>query len=270
LKPHWIISLLERLTDSALFPRQWLWRKIYNQLISRDKAGDFLFMNYGYEDPREPRLELKNSDETYRYSIQLYHHVVQDVDLTNKSLVEVGCGRGGGASFFVRYKNPRSYIGIDLSDQAIKWGQSLALPNSQWLRACATTLPLADNSIDVLINVESSHCYPSMAKFLQEVKRVLKPNGYLAYCDMRRLAEIEQWEKDLHHCGLKVLKQQEITSQALRTLDQTSSLREAQIRANFPKFLHRTCCDFGGIKNAEFYNRLKTGQVKYYSYLMQK
>ncbi len=45
--------------------------------------------------------------------------------------------------------------------------------------------PLPDNSLDIILNVESSHCYQDQLKVFSENYRVLKPGGYLLWCDLR-------------------------------------------------------------------------------------
>jgi SAM-dependent methyltransferase len=47
----------------------------------------------------------------------------------------------------------------------------------------------------VVINVESSHNYPNLGRFIDEVARVLKPGGYFSQVDCfpaKRLAEFHQ------------------------------------------------------------------------------
>ena len=61
----------------------------------------------------------------------------------------------------------------------------------------------ADNSFDILINVESSLYYPRVESFLREVVRVLKPSGYFLYADIRFVEEIEIWKKQLQLLKLK-------------------------------------------------------------------
>ena len=64
-------------------------------------------MNYGYDAPNLS-LKLENADEVERYPIQLYHHVASQSELKDKIVLEVGSGRGGGASYIARYLNPLS------------------------------------------------------------------------------------------------------------------------------------------------------------------
>lgn len=48
----------------------------------------------------------------------------------------------------------------------------------------AEELPFEDGSVDLLVNIESSHTYPDLGKFLREVERVLRPGGLLTHIDV--------------------------------------------------------------------------------------
>src|SRR5687767_4737263 len=76
-------------------------------------------MNYGYATSDANTLSLDPSDEPERYCLQLYHHVTSSISLEGRTVVEVGSGRGGGASFVKRYLRPRRMIGLDLSSDAV-------------------------------------------------------------------------------------------------------------------------------------------------------
>ncbi len=270
-KPNWLVTIFVTLTQSSSHLRQRLWHWLYNKIATKDKTGKFVFMNYGYHDEKEDRLPLQAQDEPFRYFIQLYNHVVKEIDLHNKNILEVGCGRGGGGSFLLRYKNLCSYTGIDLSEIAIAWCQrQYDFSNGQWMQGVANALPVADNSMDVVVNVESSHCYPSMEKFFGEVKRVLRPNGYMAFCDLRPSSQITTLDHTIHSSGLQVLKRNEITSQVMSALDQVSSTRDSHITTIFPTLLHGAVRDLAAVKDSAVYQMLKDGKMQYFCYLLQK
>ena len=56
-----------------------------------------------------------------------------------------------------------------------------------YVQADAENLPFDDASFDVVINVESSHCYPHIDRFLSEVRRVLAPGGCFGIVDFRKV-----------------------------------------------------------------------------------
>lgn len=271
MKVNWIVVLFVSLADASSRLRQILWRWVYNKIAYRDTSGKFVFMNYGYNDEKDKNLPLSEQEEPFRYYIQLYNHVVKDINLHDKDIIEVGCGRGGGGAFLLRHKNPRSNLGIDLSEKAVEWcKRHFQFVNGSWKQGLADALPVSDNSFDVVINVESSHCYPSMDKFLGEVKRVLRPNGYLAFCDIRRFSGVEKLDANIFASGLHVIKQWEITSQVLSALNQVSHTRDSQIKSVFPALFQGAIRDFAAVKDTAIYNMLKNGEMKYLCYLLQK
>merc|ERR1719335_1617700 len=46
-------------------------------------------------------------------------------------------------------------------------------------------LPFADGSMDVVLCIESSHCFADFERFLAEVRRVLRPGGRFSLADLR-------------------------------------------------------------------------------------
>ena len=272
MRVNWLVIIFVAVTDASVRLRQRLWRLVYNKIANRDKSGKFVFMNYGYNDQdKSQSLSLKSEDEPFRYYIQLYDFVIKDTTVQDKDIMEVGSGRGGGGAFIVRYKNPKSFTGVDLSEAAIAWcKQQFSFNNANWVQGSASALPVADSSMDVVINVESSHCYPSMEEFLSEVHRALRPNGYLAYCDLRRTSGIKSLDEALTKSALHILKRHEITAQVLSALDHVSQARDDQITAVFPALLRPAVRDFAAVKDTAVYNMLKTGEMKYFYYLLQK
>jgi len=270
VKPSWMGAGFIGLTQlsAPLAPALWGW--LYNRLASGDRAGELLFMNYGYAEDSF-LMDLKPNDEAFRYPIQLYAQVIRGIDLKAKDVLEVGCGRGGGGSFLIRYYQPHSYTGVDLSGRAIAWcKETHVLPGAQWLQGRADILPLSDASVDVVVNVESSHCYPSMADFLTEVYRVLRPGGYFAFCDLRSKVSAQRLDQQLADSGLKKLEKRTITPHVLQALDQLSQGREHTIIAKMPRFVRAAFRDFIAIKHSGMYNMLMDGQMVYVHYLLQK
>ena len=168
--------------------RRLMMKSWYETLVVLDRERDITFMNYGYSglDSAPNEISLNDGEQANRYCIQLYHHVAAAIDLSGKDVVEVGSGRGGGASYIARYLRPRSMKGIDFSKKAIEFCRKYySVDGLSFAQGDAENLPLADNSVDVIINLESSHCYGSMTKFLSEVYRVLRPDGHFLFSDHR-------------------------------------------------------------------------------------
>src|SRR4030042_7185850 len=152
--------------------RDWLFRVWYWYVNKIDKNAEILFMNFGYADTN-PSIILETQDEGNRYSVQLYQHLASAIGLKNKDIAEIGCGRGGGLEYITKCFSPASAKGIDLDKRAIAFcNRHYALKGLSFLQGNAQKLPLGDNTVDVVINVESSHRYPDMVGFLREVYRI--------------------------------------------------------------------------------------------------
>src|SRR5262245_50663207 len=145
-------------------------------------------MNYGYADGpgRGHTISLRPEEEHERYCHQLYFRVVNGIDLGGKDVVEVSCGRGGGAAFIHRRFQCGTMKGIDLAAAAIEFCRRVhQVPGLSFLHGEAENLPLADECADALINVEASFAYRDLDRFFVEVRRVLRPGGYFFFSDMR-------------------------------------------------------------------------------------
>lgn len=124
------------------------------------------------------------------FSEQLYFYVLRRVPIelaeySGKKVLEVGSGLGAGLNFLSRCVPGASLTGVDLSSVAVRRANSqFARAGSlRFLEGDAEKLPFEDGAFDVIINVESSHNYPDLARFLSEVERVLKPGGVFSLVD---------------------------------------------------------------------------------------
>lgn len=250
-----------------------LWRWLYQFLANYYQKPDWKFMNYGFvslEREVSP-LDLAEEDEDDRYFIQLYHHVATAVDLQGKQVLEVGSGRGGGAAYVARYLNPDRIIGLDFADNNIRFArQTYPLPNLSFQQGDAEALPFENDVFDVVLNVESSHCYGSMEQFVKEVSRVLKPGGIFSWADLRTLDQLAALQQSFEHSGLKPIKTTEITHNVLRALELMNERKQAFIQTNISPFLKEGFKELIAMKDSGLYEALQTGQAVYLSYVFEK
>lgn len=232
-------------------------RHFYN--VAGSISTDFSFMNYGYA---PLSAELAGSAEAEKYCLQLYRQLVGNTPLAGKRVVEVSCGRGGGAAHVASSFKPASYLGIDISEKNLGLASQRfsGVQNLRFEQGNAESLPLADASADVLLNVEASHLYDNPANFFREVHRVLVPGGRFLHVDLA-------WQdKDppgmIAAAGFKVDEVVDITANVVQALDLDSVRREA-IVTTFPEDMRKDFRDWSGVKDFRAYNRLKTGEWVY-------
>ena len=227
-------------------------------------------MNFGYADTN-PAIILDTLDECNRYSIQLYHYLASAIELQNKDIYEVGCGRGGGLEYITRRFSPASAMGIDLDKQAIAFcNRHYALKGLSFLHGDAQKLPLDNHSCDVIINVESSHRYPDMDLFLKEIYRILRPEGYFLITDFRYDYEIPFLQEQLQSSGMSMLKGEFITKQVVAALELDDGRRRELVEKLTPRILHKTALNFAGTIGSETYNQFVSRKYVYFNYIFQK
>jgi ubiquinone/menaquinone biosynthesis C-methylase UbiE len=250
-----------------------LWRWWYQLLAKSYQKTDWQFMNYGFCDlnSQPSSVNLDPEDETNRYFIQLYHHIATATDLENQKVLEVGCGRGGGAAYIAKYLKPAQMIGLDFSKQNIQLASKIhQLSNLSFQQGDAEALPFVDQSFDVVLNVESSHCYGSMDQFVQEVERVLKPGGIFSWADLRPVSDLESLENSFNNSRLTKIKQATITPNVLKALELVNEPKQSLINNYVPPFLKTAFQEFAAVKDSRMYQAFQTGQMIYLSYIFQK
>lgn len=249
------------------------WQFLYEYLAHRERGADWAFMNYGFinPDPQAAPLALHSSDEQDRFCIQLYHHVAGAVDLRGLDVLEIGCGRGGGCSFIKRYLQPRSVVGVDLSERAIRLCRRHHVgPGLRFLRGDAESLPFEDGTFDVVLNVESSHCYGSVPRFLSEVLRVLRPGGYFLFADLRAIGGTSILRKELQASTMTVLDEEAMTPGVLAALDRDGERKRALIRRKAPWLIRGHIEEFAGLPGSSVHEDFRRGRAEYLRFVLRK
>jgi SAM-dependent methyltransferase len=96
-----------------------------------------------------------------------------------KRVLDVACGEGYGTALLARHA--AHVTGADISAEAIAHARSryASIANAEFLEASCTALPLDDASVDVAISFETLEHIAAQAEFMEELARVLKPEGVL-------------------------------------------------------------------------------------------
>ncbi|MDD9207991.1 class I SAM-dependent methyltransferase [Georgenia sp. 10Sc9-8] len=246
--------------------RRAAWRAVYELLGARVREPEWAFMNYGYAPAGGPVLKLAPGDEPDRLCIQLYDHVLAGADLMDQDVLEVGSGRGGGASYVARYVRPRSVTDLDFSRSAVEpCSRHRRAPGLRFVHGDAQAMPFPDASFDAVINVESSHCYPSMETFLAEVARVLRPGGRLFFADLRSAEDVPRLRDQLQGSGLTLRREQDITAEVLRAMQLDNARKLGLVDAWIPRPFHRVFRPFAGVEGTRNFAGLGSGRLRYLS-----
>ncbi|HEX8174209.1 MAG TPA: class I SAM-dependent methyltransferase [Pyrinomonadaceae bacterium] len=195
---------------------------IYDLTAYRSQKGDL--WNWGMHNEEldreiNERIPNYNKFDTDGFSEELYFYTLKEIpisfdDYADKTILEVGCGVGEGLNFLSRIVNCRSAIGLDLSKLAIDRANARLARGDmiKFVHGDAENLPFENNELDVVINIESSHTYPNLERFLAEVARVLKPGGYFSHVDIftrERYQQMSQLKQDIK--TLRWLKENDVS-----------------------------------------------------------
>jgi ubiquinone/menaquinone biosynthesis C-methylase UbiE len=243
----------------------------YELLAKHVPAEDWHFMNYGYiPNAHEPALNLPEVP-LQQYPLQMYHYLALKTPIEGKQVLEVGSGRGGGAKHLAGFFKPAFYTGMDLAQNAVDLANRLHnLPNLKFIQGSAESIPLADNSIDVVVNVESCHAYGLVDKFLSEVKRVLKPGGYLLLVDFRSDNNMHALQNQIKNCGMELLEEENISDNVIRSIEAEDKSKKERIRKLIPTKWQKLFSEFAGVVGSRFYTTLKDGSRQYHRFVLRK
>jgi ubiquinone/menaquinone biosynthesis C-methylase UbiE len=160
---------------------------------------------------------------------------------------------------------------MDLAQNAVDLANRLhVLPNLKFIQGSAESIPIADNSIDIVMNVESCHAYGLPEKFLQEVKRVLKPGGYLLMVDFRSDNNMPVFQDQIKRCGLQLIEEEDISDNVIKSIESEDETKTARIRQLIPQKWQKLFSEFAGVVGSRFYLTLKDGSRRYYRFVLRK
>ena len=137
------------------------------------------FLNHGYYPFHEKIMDLS----LCKAQASLYFQMFDGIDTQGLKILDVGCGRGGFLSLADRLGFAEMHgcdthnVHIDICKRTIK--------NAEFKTCDAGEIHLVypHNYFDIVINVESSHCYENVPMFLRAVKKVMKKDGIFLHAD---------------------------------------------------------------------------------------
>jgi ubiquinone/menaquinone biosynthesis C-methylase UbiE len=268
-----LFKIITKVAPGAKPGLQKLILKTGYQIVSALDHGDqVVFLNFGYASIEDQggRLDEQLDAADNLYAAQMYARVVGAVDVRGKDLLEVGCGRGGGAALVARHFQPGSLIGLDLAPTAIAFCRRYHRAEGlSFLAGDAENIPFEDGRFDAVVNVESSHSYPSVPRFLDEVQRVLRSGGHLLFADMRLAQQAAELRAQVEQ-RFAILEEERITPNVVRALQLDSARRLAATRAHVPKPLQSVFREFAGVEGSATFERFRTSQLEYVRFLAQR
>lgn len=137
----------------------------------------------------------------------LFHETV-DFDLTNKKILDIGCG--DGKDLMILSKKSNQIFGIDPSIEFLKKAQKNN-PSGVFKEAIGENIPFDDETFDVVVSKWAIQTSTDVPSVLSEMARVIKKDGTLVFLSKHPLLQFLQKIRDYGH-GVDYYKQQITTS----------------------------------------------------------
>lgn len=120
-----------------------------------------------------------------------YAKKLASIGFKKGKILDAGCGFGGMDVVLAKEIPKCEIMGIDLSDPLLGYANS-SISNAdienrlQFNKGDVYNIPFEDNTFDVVFSVNMVHWINEPILMLNEIERILKPNGYLFIKDLRR------------------------------------------------------------------------------------
>jgi ubiquinone/menaquinone biosynthesis C-methylase UbiE len=137
------------------------------------------------------KLEKKfvNSRKQAEKNIKIAEQLFSQIDLSNvEKVLEVGCGIGVVASYLAK-KYKWNVTGVDLDSEQVERAKNDNIENEylKFFEADVTKLPFENREFDMVLSFDVLHHIPNWDKAVDEISRVLKPEGFYVLNDITLL-----------------------------------------------------------------------------------
>jgi len=133
----------------------------------------------------------------FKAASELYQRFINEINLPEKAkILDIGSGPGFLTLLLAKENPIVSVVGIDYSPTRVRAANHLRIRNQisncSFRQGDAMNLPFPDASFDIVISVASIKHWPEGKRGLQEIRRVLTPNGSAFIAEADREATDEE------------------------------------------------------------------------------
>ena len=104
-----------------------------------------------------------------------------------------------------------------------------------------------------------------MDKFIQEVSRVLKPNAYFLFCDLRRNIYIQEMLDSINSNGFNLISKTDISANIIEATIRMSEDRKEAINKLKSGWFRNVLESFAGVKGSKVHQSFEDGFLQYIS-----
>jgi len=188
-------------------------KNLFEQFYRKSKSEslrDIFREAYGSDYPEEANPDgfVSNTD---------LQNIVDHLNVgSGDRIIDIGCGRGGPGLWIAR-KTGATYLGIDLSENAVKQANERAKAfgikgNVRFESGDICSLNIPDNSFNGAISIDAVSFIPDLPKAFSEISRLLQPKSNLVFTtwEKKKVVKIKDYRRYLLNSGFDIKVYEEV------------------------------------------------------------
>jgi ubiquinone/menaquinone biosynthesis C-methylase UbiE len=184
-------------------------------------------MKKDFNDKKFTELYIKKHKKLLDKLGYMYAQKLRNLGFSEGMVLDVGCGFGAMCAVVAQEIPGSEVVGVDLSIPMLEYANDRITGESiekrvSFREANVEKMPFESNSFDVVFNINMVHWVDEPVSMLDEMQRVLKPEGYLFIKDLRR-SWLRIFEREINNA---------LTLEEAKELIEDSELREGSFSSS--------------------------------------
>ena len=152
---------------------------LYSKTNSWLNDSNMITMNVGYY-PSSNIVQEK--DTMFKNDITMYLRMLDNIDTHSKTILDIGCGRGGGTVVYQEYFKFKKIVGIDINKDLIDFCNKKH-KDIEFHIMDIDNISFNDNSFDIVTAIESLYYCKNQTKLFNNINKIIKHEGYFIISD---------------------------------------------------------------------------------------
>ncbi len=243
--------------------------KLHEKIAGSDSSV-YLHQEHKNSPKNSPEFQSENNSQN-KNTLQLYKQLIAFIETKNKKILEVGSGRGNGASYIYRHYMPQQYTGIDLSGKSIEYCKShYNIPGLEFMKGEPENLPFPSHSYDVVINVQFIQSFINTQNYFDEVYRVLTRGGHFLMTDMIKKEFVDKICYQLIDIGFEIVSVKDMTDKIIANIEENSIHSSSKTKKQLHDISNNPYQIYPGGRTDKSLRHLSNGTYEYWSYVLKK
>lgn len=175
----------------------------------------------------EERLRLDATSPLWGDHVSRYHFASSFC--RGNAVLDIACGTGFGSAILAG-AGARVVVGVDMSAEALARAGRSHISGTGWVRADGGQIPVRDGSVGVVTSFETIEHLHDPERFLDELRRVLEPEGLLVLSTPNALYTKPVGGKPANHFHIKEFTPPELRQALERHFQKVQLLGQAPDR----------------------------------------